>query len=64
MSVEGMLDAAKLLVKAGTYDDAIFQLKECIAMLEQEKLKVQAALDAKASATAKEPDKPVLPSAK
>jgi len=63
ISVEGILDSVKLLIKAGTYDDAIFQLKECIDMLEKEKLKVQAAADVKAKANVNRPVKPVLPSA-
>lgn len=63
MEVEGILDSVKLLIKAGTYDDVIFQLKECIDMLEKEKLKVQASADAKAKANVNKPVKPVLPSA-
>ncbi len=63
-SVEGLLQAAKLLARAGTYDDAIFQLKECIDLLEKLKLKVQAAAEAKAKANTKELKKPVLPSIK
>jgi hypothetical protein len=64
MSAEGLLDAVKLLIRAGTYDDAIFQLKQCIDMLEQEKLKLRASMNAKTPATAKKPGKPVLPSTK
>jgi hypothetical protein len=63
-SVEGLLEAVKLLARAGTYDDAIFQLKECLDILEKLKLKVQAAADAKARANTKELKKPVLPSIK
>ena len=61
MNMEEILDAVKRLVQAGTYDDAIFQLKECIDMLEKEKLKVQASADAKAKANVKKPVKPILP---
>ncbi|MEX2684877.1 MAG: hypothetical protein Q6373_025105 [Candidatus Sigynarchaeota archaeon] len=64
MSVEEILDSVKLLIKAGTYDDAIFQLKECIDMLEKEKLKVQASADAKAKSNVSKPVKPVMPSFK
>lgn len=64
VGVEEILDSVKLLIKAGTYDDAIFQLKECIEMLEKEKLNLQAAADAKAKANVSRPEKPVLPSSK
>ncbi len=63
-SVEGLLEAVKLLARAGTYDDAIFQLKACLYLLEQLKHKVQASAEAKARANTKELKKPVLPSIK
>jgi hypothetical protein len=63
-TVEGLLDGAKLLSRAGTYDDAIFELKECIDILEQLKLKVQASTEAKVKANTKPLKKPVLPSIK
>jgi hypothetical protein len=63
-SVEGLLEAVKLLARAGTFDDAIFQLKVCLDLLEQLKLKVQTAAEAKARANTKALKKPVLPSIK